>query len=318
MKTIRKKLRKNKKGFTLIELSFAVLFISVLMLTVTLIINEIVSIYRKGYAIKTVNSVGRDLIDDFSDALSQTSSGSFADYCEYLYKDYRDENNRPTNGYENCMKDAPSPGMKTIYQQFYTSINVSGSSSTSFPYGGMLCTGSYSYIYQSGYMKTPELTPGIAGIEFEYTDSSGSSQRINDFSLLKVTDPSRSLCRGNLDDNYQLKETMDSTTTPGRQYRVITMPESLGDSDEPIELLLNSDVKLALYSLAVSPPAHTASTDRMLYSMSFILATVSDGVNINRSSGYCTEPNYNSINFSYCAINKFNFTIQANGGGRKR
>ena len=46
----------TKKGFTLIELSFAILFISVLLITLTLIASEIIAIYRKGYAIKTVNS----------------------------------------------------------------------------------------------------------------------------------------------------------------------------------------------------------------------------------------------------------------------
>ena len=52
----------TKKGFTLIELSFAILFISMLLLTLTLIASEIIAIYRKGYAIKTINSVGPTLL----------------------------------------------------------------------------------------------------------------------------------------------------------------------------------------------------------------------------------------------------------------
>ena len=59
---MRKWAKGTRSGFTLIELSFAIAFISVLLITITLITREIVSIYRKGYAIKTVNQVGRDII----------------------------------------------------------------------------------------------------------------------------------------------------------------------------------------------------------------------------------------------------------------
>ena len=321
MKSANHQNKGTKKGFTLVELSFAVLFISVLLLTVTLIINEIVSIYRKGYTMKMVNSVGRDLIDDFSDALSQTSSGNFADYCKYLYEDYRDENNQSTNAYKNCTEESPS-GMRTIFQQYYTDIDVVGSTAVDkqYPYGGIICTGSYSYIYQTGYVMNRDLytiPPKTAsGISLSYTDSNGASQEAHDYTLLKLSDPSRALCRGNLDNDYRLKE--EYVTIGDRQYRKITMSETLGDPDEPIELLSNSDVRLALFGASVAPPAQTDTTNKMLYSMSFILATISGGADIKRSTGYCTEPDLTSIDFSYCAINKFNFTIQANGGGRKR
>ena len=62
----------KRKGFTLIELSFAIAFISVLLITVTLITNEIVSIYRKGYAIKAINQSGRDLIDDIQNSITES------------------------------------------------------------------------------------------------------------------------------------------------------------------------------------------------------------------------------------------------------
>ena len=92
------------------------------------------------------------------------------------------------------------------------------------------------------------------------------------------------------------------------------MPDVL--TEKPVELLAGSDTKLALFNVNVPLPAQTSSTGKALYSVSFILATISGGVDILTNGNYCTA-DMDSSDFSYCAINKFNFSIQANGGGKK-
>ncbi|MBQ3430102.1 hypothetical protein IJG21_01605 [Candidatus Saccharibacteria bacterium] len=307
----------TKKGFTLIELSFAILFISTLLLTLTLIASEIISIYRKGYAIKTVNSVGRDLIDDFSASLSGINPGKLSSLCEGHYSDTSND------GYNNCMAGT-APGMKFIYQQFTERIKVKTSSGSietkDYPYGGIFCTGKYSYIYKTGFLKNteyynPDTSSGsyVNNIIFTYKASDGSAQEKTNFSLLKIDDPKRLLCSNNLSDDYNTEQNIKS----GSNSQLIELPESEQLSEEPVELLSKSDTELALFNFYIAPPAQTSSTGKTLYSASFILATVSGGVDIMTNENYCTAPMTYGSDFSYCAINKFNFSIQANGGGKK-
>jgi type II secretory pathway pseudopilin PulG len=56
---------KTHKGFTIIELTLAMTFISVLLITIVILVMQITRIYAKGTTIKNVNSVGRSLISDF-------------------------------------------------------------------------------------------------------------------------------------------------------------------------------------------------------------------------------------------------------------
>ncbi len=286
-----------KKGYTLIELSFAILFISVLLITLTLIASEIIAIYRKGYAIKTVNSVGRDLIDDFSAAVSQSPPSSMSGFCEAYTAEAKN----------NCLDDL---GQKFIFQQYKTTFKLrDGVTTKEYPYGGVFCTGKYSYIWKTGFtMNSDYYTPNnvdFAGLSLSYGD--GTTTTVSDFRLLKFEDTSRLLCSATLSDSgYTYNFTEANGTT-------INYPGAL--RDEPLELLETSDSPVAFFSFNVFPPAQTTATKKLYYSSSFILATISGGVDIMTNGNYCTEnDHYRLVESSYCAINKFNFSMQANGG----
>ena len=80
------------------------------------------------------------------------------------------------------------------------------------------------------------------------------------------------------------------------------------------ELLDNSENNLALYDMSVFAPAVHKLTSSAYYSGTFILATLRGGININSTGEYCSDPPDNlNTDFAYCAINKFNFAMQANG-----
>ena len=92
------------------------------------------------------------------------------------------------------------------------------------------------------------------------------------------------------------------------------MFEVRGDLNVEV-LLANDDAnKLVLYDLAVAVPAINNAGNSAFYSVSFILGTVDGGINVMSSGNFCKAPEESNSNFNYCAINKFNFAAQANGG----
>ena len=322
--------KRNRNGFTLIELSLAIAFISILLITVTVITNEIIQIYRKGYAIKAINQVGRDLIDDFQTSVIQSPPASIATFCSERY--HNDDTQR-----ESC--ESTNNGFYSIYQQYYASVKVtSGSDASSakqVPTSGIFCSGKYTYLWNTGYIyntKDYEFQ-GSGGnqtelrnkhklkIKYEYRDantgnivsgdSSSNTDPYKDFRLLKVEDPSGAICSSTLTNNYP--STAQAIVGPGGDAGgfKITIPFTL--SSAPEELLRKTDSDLSLYDLVVFEPARVGAGERLLFSGSFILGTINSGVDIMSSSNFCEAPTYFDSDFSYCAINKFNFTIQTSG-----
>jgi len=68
--------RKKEQGFTLIELSLALAFIAILLLTIALTIIQIATIYNRGSITKELNTTSRALDTELSLALR--SSGGFS------------------------------------------------------------------------------------------------------------------------------------------------------------------------------------------------------------------------------------------------
>ncbi len=72
----------SQSGFTLIELSLAMSFIAVLLLTIAMTIIQMGTIYNRGMALKEVNQSARDISDDFrrtfaaSEAFAASADGT--------------------------------------------------------------------------------------------------------------------------------------------------------------------------------------------------------------------------------------------------
>ena len=311
--------KRIRRGFTLIELSFAVAFISILLITVTLITNEIIQIYRKGYSIKAINQVGRELIDEFQNSIIQSPPASITSFCSSKYPGNADEQ-------EDCDGENSNHGFYSIYQQFYTPVRVTSGREANpktkqVPTGGIFCSGKYTYIWNTGYLfnlndyefqgsgsQTDLREENKIELSYQYQTENGTQPGSNkNFHLVKIEDASGAICSATLDDDYP------STNIPlagpgGSSNHTITIPFVL--SDPPEEILAQSDADLALYDLVVFEPARVGAADRLLFSGSFILGTISSGVDIMTNSDFCQTPSYFTSDFSYCAINKFNFTIQ--------
>lgn len=252
---------KAKKGFTLVELSLSLVFIGVLSLTIALIINNAVSSYRRGVTLNQVNTVGMELVDDIRGALQAS----------------------PPDRDKIC---GDNDGCKKAYIQHEESILIDGKKET-VPMYGAVCTGKYSYVWNSGYAVNNNGEKVIVGED-------------SDFRLAKWDDPITE------SDKETICSMSDGSTNN------FTLPDKAKNK----EILLAEDDEnpLALYDFVVQPPAVGPKGDTAYYTASFILGTVQGGININATGDFCKAPKDSGGAFDYCAINKFNFAAQATGG----
>lgn len=107
----------TKSGFTIVEISIATAFISILMIVISVIIISVVGIYQKGNIIKTLNSVGRNLVDDIDQSIEAASPARV------------------------ISDTASTPDQDKWSKGFYRSSNTDGTGT------GVFCSGQYSYIW---------------------------------------------------------------------------------------------------------------------------------------------------------------------------
>ena len=305
---------KSKKGFTLIELTLAIAFISILLITIGVVTVDIISVYRKGVAMKAVNSTGLDLINEFSRSISEAPSVDYAALCGQVY----DDNSKK----EQCKIDN---AYRIIYQEYKTpdmiKINNKDDSKAPVPVAGAFCDGKDSFLWNTGYVNNLSIYTNadgssISGAKLTYrTIIDPANEKNNDtFRLLKISDPNRELCinRINPDYNYNNNGTGMYRDKDANDEWVFQMTSVL--KEEPLELLptTNSAVGLALYSFVVYPQTKNPSGETF-NPASMILATIAGGVDITKSGDYCTVPTDVFSDFNYCAINKFNFAMRSTG-----
>lgn len=246
------KKRNSCRGFTLVELSLSMALIAMLSLIIVLLISNMMSSYRRGLILNQINTTGMDIVDDMRTSVQRSSS-----------------------------KDAENVDVVRKGE-----VNIG--TGENIPVAGAFCTGTYSYIWNSGYFFAGKVRSG----------NRLSFGGDNNFKLLKVKDRLRAICAELIEDE--------------NKYNI---GYTIVDSDEEaIDLLSSND--LALYDLSVfkALPEDEESKDSF-YAVSFILGTVQGGINVTAAGNFCAAPNDygNDQNFDYCSINKFNFAARATG-----
>ncbi len=322
---------RSRKGFTLIELSLATAFLSALLLTIALLINALPKIYQKGVSIEAVNYTGQELIDEFTSSFTAATDTDIASKCSTI--------NDPTNR-EACQKDPNGAGMKYLIQNFTTNqialkrsdIDTSGRDYT-VPLGGVLCSGYYTYLWNSGYVldesgdyyvKKSDKQP----VTFDDKDlhvryKVGTRPEQSNFRLIRVLDPERNICTNRINTlGYKRADSYSSGVA--NSTNTIEISEEIVSKDIKDNAILDiiqsdsTDANLALYDLNIFEPVRNSTNGHAFYSSSFILATISGAVDITSTGNYCAPPSGEDQagEFTYCAINKFNFAIRATGGIR--
>ena len=298
-------LKRFKAGFTLVELSISIAFIAILSITITMLTTNVIATYQRGLTIKQINTTGMNLINDIKSSINNSSAKSLTDLCGSTYA-------------EESIRSACENDKAQNFVSLSRSAEVTLNSEAigTMPVQGAFCTGTYSYLWNSGYYYSGEHGVSLPGLKLIYKDGDGTQKTLENFRFLKLNDPSRSVCvamtlsgssLGIGEANYSAGLTQFSNEIDVTSLGVV--------SDAPVELLdPNNEFDLAIYGLAVARPAQDMLTRNVLYSGYFILATVRGGINVNADGDYCAPPSdYTSTTTDYCAINKFNFALQASG-----
>ena len=315
-----KQLRGVRNGFTMVELSLSIAFIAILSITVVLIITNAISAYHRGITLNQINTTGMELVDDLRAAVQNSPARSVKSECASIY-------GSGTPAFNSCTTNG-GRSFVTVWRTANVRSKDGRDSVGSVPIVpiyGAFCTGSYSYIWNSGYLFTGEHTVDGSSeytkASLKYKNANGVETTKQDFKLLKVADDERAVCktvtRGNGSGNDAIGK--------GSSYRLSSSPVfsngngvfnivAYGPIDEEPYDVLGESRSMVLYDLVAATPADSATLNNMFYSVSFILGTVQGGISINKAGGFCRTPSGYDENFDYCAINKFNFAAQANGG----
>lgn len=278
-----------RSGFTLVELSLSMVFISILLVAVATLTIHVSNIYQKGLSIRAVNALGRELIDSIS--LSVSASPIL-------------ENVNPPKPVGNGATNIDLAAIEAARAKYY-SFNPDPSHPGAQA-SGVFCTGRETFIWNTANTITEARKGNTAHAILLSLD--GGVPTAHKFA--RIPDSTRKFCQ------------QDNTGRPA--FRVIgDKPEDQLKASTVSDLIGDDENDLALYDFTVYPAVQSASTLQTLYSFSFILATIRGGINIDSANEYCTgKPRpfapeesgneYNDQDFNYCAINKFNFSaIQA-------
>ena len=172
----------KKEGFTLIELSLSIAFISVLSLAVALIITNSISAYHRGLVLNQINTTGMELVDDMRAAVQNAPVGSLKVLCETMLDG---------DAEAACKKEG---GQRLVAARKMGKVQEINED---VPLLGVFCTGNYSYIWNSGYRFSEdfEVTSAENAATFKYRSLANEEISYSeDIRLLKVKDGKRAVC----------------------------------------------------------------------------------------------------------------------------
>lgn len=301
-----------KSGFTILEVTLVSAAIALLLIAIAIILVNISALYQKGLTLKSINEVGRNLVTEFTTTLNSAPSIDTVSLC---------------NGNETCRRNG---AFNYIFQDVEGNYRDSVENSVKqVQYGGVFCTGEYSYVWNTHYGRYSDSASENKTLSIKYGENSILSHRNdpeeNPFKIVRFKDPIYLACRKELNaDNT----TVDISHLPNGQ------PNTITESDFEFGFIDTTEVNnLDIYEFVIFPPAQDSITLRSLFAGTFILGTERGNANITRSGDYCDITNTKEgsesgekddgssnlqdlgSNFNYCGINKFNFAARTAGNG---
>lgn len=179
---------RQQRGFTIIEITISMAFISVLILSLLVIGMHLTALYNKGVTVRDVNAATRHMVRSLQDDISGAAT-------------------RPVIVY----KQVTGSGSSTIETPKVASSLEEASDNGAHYYnnddGGRLCTGTYTYIwnYRGAFVeankaggKTPHASPSasVPGSYAQYVEQTRNGVSvIEPARFIKVEDVSRELCK---------------------------------------------------------------------------------------------------------------------------
>lgn len=283
-------MKEHKKGFTIIEITLAMTFLAILMVSIATLIMRVTNIYQKGLAMRAINATGTEIIEDITRTVGAAS---------YLVDIHSQDAELGGNGvmeYDNNYK------LVEKYYYDYTVYNENHNGKNfNVQYFGVLCTGDYSYIWNTARALDPDFTAK------NFITVNGEKVK-----MVRVYDREQTQC--NKDKNGSV------ANLAKRNYLPVTINVPV---DNVVELINNDEMDLALYEFNITPATQSAITRQSFISANFILATRQGGININANGDFCRgednefKDEYEGTMFNYCAVNKFSFSARTGGNADK-
>lgn len=283
-------MKEHKKGFTIIEITLAMTFLAILMVSIATLIMRVTNIYQKGLAMRAINATGTEIIEDITRTVGAAS---------YLVDIHSQDAELGGNGvmeYDNNYK------LVEKYYYDYTVYNENHNGKNfNVQYFGVLCTGDYSYIWNTARALDPDFTTK------NFITVNGEKVK-----MVRVYDREQTQC--NKDKNGSV------ANLAKRNYLPVTINVP---ADNVVELINSDEMDLALYEFNVTPATQSAITRQSFISANFILATRQGGININANGDFCRgednefKDEYEGTMFNYCAVNKFSFSARTGGNADK-
>lgn len=217
-----------KKGFTIIELTLSMAFISALLIAIAITTIQVAGSYNKGLTIKSVTIAGSDISVDIQRSIS--SSMPF-------------------------------------------SLDVSSGKYVTDTFGGRLCLGSYSYIWNYG--------KSINDNTYTNKYSSGS----NLIRLVKAPDTGGAYCAD---------------------------PKMNINPYGAIDLLTAGDRNLSIHSFKIDSEstAYDSLSNSRLYTVTYAIGTNTESA-LNSDYLSCKGPGESGADPDYCAVQQFSFSVSA-------
>ena len=283
-------MKEHKKGYTIIEITLAMTFMAILMVSIATLIMRVTNIYQKGLAMRAINATGTEIIEDITRTVGAAS---------YLVDIHSQDAELGGNGvmeYDNNYK------LVEKYYYDYTVYNENHDGKNfNVQYFGVLCTGDYSYIWNTARALDPDFTTK------NFITVNGEKVK-----MVRVYDREQTQC--NKDKNGSV------ANLAKRNYLPVTINVP---ADNVVELINNDEMDLALYEFNITPATQSAITRQSFISANFILATRQGGININANGDFCRgednefKDEYEGTMFNYCAVNKFSFSARTGGNADK-
>ncbi|MBR3163854.1 type II secretion system protein [Candidatus Saccharibacteria bacterium] len=295
----------SRRGFTLIELMLAMTFVALMLIAIATLIIRITKIYQKGLSMRAVNTSGRELIEDITRTVASSSN---------VDGDINPAAN-PSTG-EVVIDDTLAARKKYFYQK---TIEVDGKR---LQVHGAFCMRDYVYVWN-----TPEIEKGTddAHAPLAIGDST-LGYKIYKFARFKPHDTN--YCEQLNDGNIT---STNATNASGSSYKIFKLDKAtsttevydfLGGSKNPTRLTSNEgdESDLWIYDFKVSPAFQSPITGHAIYNFDFVIATKRGGINLTSQNDYCTGKNnpygnepddeFTMSDFSYCAVNRFDFVAR--------
>lgn len=237
------------EGFTIIELLLAMTFVSVLLLGIAMTVIQIGSIYNKGLTMRSVDQAGRALSDDIRRTLSQGQPFVVNSSSFYIGR-------------------------------------LPATDRSALPDGGRLCTGLYSYIWNSGEALAKQKLLN----EYVSANSATQTDTNNEIRFIRVQDGGGQYC-----------------ADPSRPI----------EKSRATELLATKNGDLAVQDFSIDQLSPTDNPlGQALYRIKLVIGTNNQDA-LDTMDMSCRPPADDKSLQDFCAINRFDFTAQAgNKGGQ--